>query len=88
MKKNEGFSIVEIVIAVVVVAVIGAVGWMAYTNVFAPKTDETSQKPTTTATEQVTIEDASDLDKVDETLDDITLEDEDTAELNAATEDF
>lgn len=40
--KERGFSLVEGVLVVVVVCLIGGVGYMVYSNFLAPKADKTS----------------------------------------------
>lgn len=87
MKKRVRFSGSEIAIIIVVLVIVGAVGWMAYTNMFAQKSDEAS--PDSGATnQQTTVEKESDLYKVDATLDDIKLEDTDSAELDNTLKTF
>lgn len=88
MKKRDGFSAVEIVMIIAVAVIVGTVGWMAYSNLYAPKsTDETSQK-SSVKTDDVTVKSESDLDKVDTALNDINLDDTDSAELDAAVDKF
>lgn len=77
--KERGFSVVEIVLIVVVVGILGGVGYMAYTNFLAPKAANTADAT------PVKVESKKDLDTVDKTLDNVSLDDVDTTDLDSAT---
>lgn len=91
MKKQNGFTIVEGVIIVVVIAIAGVVGYVAW-NKFAAKDDNTasvSTKTTSTKTseeqEATPIKSSADLDKATSTLNSTSLDDSDaTAAENQA----
>lgn len=77
--KERGFSLVEGVLIIVVVGLIGGVGYMAYSNFLAPKSTETADvKP-------VKVESKKDLETVDKTLDTVSLDDVDTTDLDSVT---
>lgn len=78
--NQKGFSIVEIVLIVVVVAIVGGVGYMAYTNFLAPKsTDKTVDAL------PVKVESKKDLDTAATSLDNVSLDDIDSTDLDTVT---
>lgn len=77
--KERGFSLVEGVLVVVVVGLIGGVGYMAYTNFLTPKADKTADA------QPVKVESKKDLETVDKTLDTVSLDDVDTTDLDSVT---
>lgn len=88
MKKINGFSIVEILIVISVIILIGAVGWLAYTNMSAPKSADETSEQTSADAPHVTVENEPDLDKADTALDDMNLEDSDTTEFDSTLASF
>lgn len=87
--KKTGFSIVELLIVIVVVGIIGAVGYVGY-NTFTSRRDAqtaaTSQQATPST--PVTIQSNADLDAVDKQLDALSVDDSDSAQLDASTSGF
>lgn len=57
MKRNNGFSLVEGVLIVAIVAVIGALGWVFYTNYMT--SDDTTSSSTTVKSDDATLVDES-----------------------------
>jgi hypothetical protein len=89
MRNQSGFSIVEGFIIVVVIGLIGGVGYLAYTNLLAPKPTETaatvvSPSPSS-STAPVKVSSASDLSSVSNQLDSIAVDDSDSATLDTNT---
>lgn len=83
MKRQNGFSVVEGLLIVVVLAIVGAVGYLAYSNIWAPKSDDTS-----VTTAPVTVENTADLEEVDTALDQLSVEDSELSELDSALNNF
>jgi prepilin-type N-terminal cleavage/methylation domain-containing protein len=55
MKQNQkGFSVVEILIVIVVIGLIGTVGWLVYDRQKSPKQSETTQQSTNTQSDTKT----------------------------------
>lgn len=72
MRKNQGFSLIEVIIVVIVVVVIGAlgvVGYNAWKNNGTAKQANTSDTTNKTTTQVPDIKSTSDLDSVAKTLD-------------------
>ncbi|MFZ2544553.1 MAG: prepilin-type N-terminal cleavage/methylation domain-containing protein [Candidatus Saccharimonadales bacterium] len=86
MKKQHGFSIIELSLIIVVVAIVGAVGYLGYTN-FTKSDDQAtvSDKKDTTSQEITSVED---IDKSIETVDSLPVEDSELDALNEATKDL
>ena len=93
LKKQNGFSLVEMVIVVIVIVVIAALGYVAW-NKFANKDAqmETSTSQPATADDVPTapqIKTTDDLDEASTTLDEIDLnESSDDAQLEREVESF
>ncbi|MFZ2544568.1 MAG: hypothetical protein WAW80_01185 [Candidatus Saccharimonadales bacterium] len=90
--KKTGFTIVEVVIVIVTLFVIGAVGYLAYTNIFT-KNDTISSTTVTTSPQvskapDTTVTAPSDLDKVTGQLDDLSIDDNDASDFESSTTDF
>ncbi len=88
IKLQRGFSAVEIVIAVFVVAAIGVTGYMAYSrmkdaNKTPSASDQTKQAVTPAAP---TISDSKDLDAADTALDETNLDASTTDETDLDAE--
>jgi prepilin-type N-terminal cleavage/methylation domain-containing protein len=79
MRKQSGFSVIEIVIGVAVLAIIGFLGYSFYTNSQKSGQDSASQSSVSSSTE--TIESTADLDKAATTMDDINIDSENDASL-------
>lgn len=82
MARRDGFSVIEAVLIVGVIVVLGAVGYLAYTNLFkAPATtDSVAEK--TMVEEPVKVESTADLDKATAALDDVSLDDSELDQLD------
>lgn len=76
-KNSQGFSVVEILLVVVIVAVLGFVGWRVWDTQFNKPATDTAQ---TNTVEAPAVEKASDLDEAAKAVDDINLDSSD-AEL-------
>ena len=93
MRRNQGFSIVEGIIIVVVIAVIGALGVVGYN---AWKNNGTTQQATTNTTSKPTtarvpdVKSTGDLDTVAKTLDNanVSAGDSDTQQLSTQASGF
>ena len=75
MRKNEGFSISELLVVVVVVVIVvtlGVVGYNSWKNNGVKQADSTNKTTTSTVPE---VKKASDLDTVNKLLDDTDLND-------------
>lgn len=79
MRKQSGFSVIEIVIGVAVLAIIGFLGYSFYSNSQKSNQDDASQSSVSSSTE--TIESTADLDKAATTIDDIDIDSENDATL-------
>jgi Tfp pilus assembly protein PilE len=86
MNRQNGFSVVEGLLVVVVLVIIGAVGYLAYTNLWSPKpaADETAS----TASAQVKVENTNDLNTASTALDNVSLDDSDSSQLDSAANSF
>lgn len=93
LKKQNGFSLVEIGIVVVVIVVIAALGYVAW-NKFANQDaqTETSTSQSTTAEDVPSapqIQETNDLDEADATLDEINVNgSDDDAQFEREVESF
>lgn len=85
--KRRGFTVIEAVIIVVVVAILTTLGFVAYNQFMKPKAADTQ---TTAAPATVTeVKSTADLDKVTSDLDALDLTDtDDTTALDAQTQNF
>ena len=92
MKRQSGFSIVEVSLVAVVLIIIGGVGFMAYKNLIAPKVAITPAaapaSSTTPSPSTATTTSKADLDSADTSLDAISLDDSDSSQLNSASTAF
>lgn len=76
MHNKLGFSAVEVVIALAVIVILGALGYTAYNNLVVYSNTETA----TPTASPVVIKSADDLDKVAKELESISLEDTESSE--------
>ena len=85
MKKSNGFGAMEIIMALAVVVIVGAVGYVAWSKFVAKNDTSTSlsdQSGSTKTSDQqdaTPITSAKDLDSAVKTLDSTSLDDSDTA---------
>ncbi len=86
MRRNNGFSIVEGVVIVAIVAVIGALGWVFYNNFVAGDgSTSTSDSAVTTDKSMPAVETSSDLQKAEEAINAINIDTSvDTSAIDAA----
>lgn len=90
-QHQRGFSAVEVVIAVLVVAAVAGTGYLAYSRIQNNKSPAaTEQTAEDTAQDAPTIDDASDLDRASQALDetDIDASTADSAELDGEVSSF
>jgi Tfp pilus assembly protein PilE len=91
MKRQNGFTVVEGALIVVVVAIAVAVGYLAYTNLVTHKPAETaavaseSSSPSPAA---ITVQKKADLDTASSALDSVSLDDSDSSQLDSASTSF
>lgn len=86
MKRIQGFSAVEITILVVVLAIAGGVGYVAWNKFMAKDSKTESSQTASSDTQKPTeISNKDDLDKALETVDSTSVDDDDvsTAESQA-----
>lgn len=83
MKRQNGFSLIEGLLIVVVLVIIGAVGYLAYSNLWAPKTEDTNK-----SVKPVKVESQKDLEEVDSALDQLTVDDSELSQLDSALSNF
>lgn len=90
MRNKNGFTIVEIVILIAVLAIIGALGYMAYNNLIAGNSTNSKDAASSNQTvAPVVVKSSSDLEKVTKELDAMSLEDSDsTSQLDTAASSF
>lgn len=81
-RNNKGFSIVEVLIIVLVLALVGFIGWKVWDNLAnkPASNDTTTQQKAVPATD---VKNKSDLDKVDKTLDDTNVDGNETQQLDS-----
>ena len=90
MKRQDGFTLVEAIFIVIILAIIGALGYLAYTNIIAPqsKTAETSSVASSGSSAPVKVESKKDLDTASSALDNVSVDDTDSSQLDSATGSF
>lgn len=92
LPNQRGFSAVEVILAVVIVAAIGATGYLAYDRMKdANNTPSASQQAEDgTAPAAPSVSDTNDLDKAAKTLDETNLDASvsDSAELDSELQNF
>ena len=82
MARNEGFSIVEVIIVVAVVGLIGLIGWRVWD---AQQNTDTGQTETSQQNQVPDINNESDLDKASESLDATDVEGSESQQLDSQT---
>lgn len=87
---EKGFGIVEVVLVIAVLVILGGVGWVAYNNFMAPKSNDSSKTDTASHDEMdmPKIESSADLEKASTSLDDASFEDDGTKEFESQTAQF
>ena len=92
MTRQKGFSIVETVLILVVLAIVCAVGYLAYTNLIVPTRNDTENREkadTAAASQPVKVNETKDLDTVSTQLDQMSVDDSsDSTQLDSAANSF
>ena len=88
MTKRNGFTAIEALLVVAALVIVGGVGYMAYANLIAPKDTATTVESSESSTPATTVTDTSDLDKVDRALDELSIDDSESTELDELTTSF
>jgi len=90
MTRSKGFTVVEAILIVAVLAIIGAVGYLAYTNFFAKPKSNTSAyvAPADSSTVPVVVNNGADLNSALTQLDSISISDSDGSQLDGAAKTF
>ena len=86
--RDNGFSVIEIVLVLVVISLIGFVGWKAWEafgNQPATTSDQATKQSKTISSTDADIKSEADLNKADETLNTTNIEGAESAELDAQT---
>lgn len=86
INKNKGFSMIEGLLLVVVIGIIIAVSYFAYSN-FVAKNDSPEQTKEVSSY-SVIVEDESDLNDALSELDQLSIEDSEGSELDTAATSF
>lgn len=76
MKKQRGFSIIEITLVVATICIIAVIGYIGFTHFLMPKPSQLTQEAKKLDPTVVKIEKSQDLDKADKDLDSLPLEDD------------
>lgn len=84
MKYRQGFTIIEGLLIIVVVAILGTVGYLAYTNLVAPK----STSDASVSTKPVSVKNAKDLESVNKELEKLPVDDSELDQLDGAVNSF
>lgn len=88
MRKNAGFTFVEVVAVMAILVIVGGVGYMAYNNFVKPK-DQTTAQAQTTDIKPVVVKSKADLDAADKQLDALPVDDNsETSQLDSAANSF
>ena len=81
---RNGFTLIEIMIVVLVIGIVGVIGWRVYdANVNKPTANQTGMP---TSSEAAKIQNTSDLDKATQTLDNTDVAGNYESELNTETD--
>jgi len=83
MKKSRGFSGVEAFLIVLVVVIIGALGYVFLTNTSTNKTKSNAANSVPTAA--IEIKSTSDIDKVSSDLNSLNVESDSSSDLDSIT---
>lgn len=86
MIRKDGFSIIEILLIIVVLFIVGGVGYMAYNNLGQKTASNVTQNQPTAS--PVVVKYKKDLDTVDKQLDDLQLDDSETNQLDSSADSF
>jgi prepilin-type N-terminal cleavage/methylation domain-containing protein len=82
---NKGFSIVEILLVIAIIAIFGFVGWKAYDTFFNNKTATTAQTQQVNTDTAPAVIDNSGLDASESTLNATIIDNSESAQLDAQT---
>lgn len=88
MKRQQGFTLVEGILIVLVLGIIVAVGYLAYTNLVLTKDKSTSSVSAPADAKPVKIEKKEDLATASNELDNVSLDDTELSQLDSALNSF
>ncbi len=91
--RQRGFTIIEIVITIAVVAILAGVGFVAYNNFATPKATQVGSHTSDKSSDHdmntmSAVDSTKDLDEAATSLDDASFEDDGLAEINRQSADF
>lgn len=91
--RQRGFTIIEIVITIAIVAILAGVGFVAYNNFAMPKATHTSTHTPDKSSDHdmnamSAVDSTKDLDEAAVSLDDASFEDDGLSEINRQSADF
>ena len=88
MTEKQGFSAIEIIVIVATVAVIGVVSFVAYQQLTKPPVETPAATQMESVTPPASITSDADLDKASSQLDELQIDDSDSASLDQASGEF
>ena len=94
MTRSHGFTVIEIVLVIVTLAIIAGVGYVAYTNLGGKQADTATYSPSPAPKESIDssstdIKDQNDLDNVDKQLDALEIDNStDSSQFDSYTNEF
>lgn len=88
MNRQNGFHVVEGILVVVVVVIMGAMGYLAYANLWAPKPLSTASTASNASTAPVQVASTKDLTTVSSDLDQLSVDDNELNQLDSASNSF
>ena len=88
--NNRGFTIVEVAIVATLILAIGGIGYVAYQNISKSqdKPEATTAQAVVEKDAEVKVESTKDLDTVTTQLDEVPVDDTDTASFDEAVDGF
>jgi hypothetical protein len=91
MKHQNGFALIEGILIVVVLAIVGFVGYQAYSHLIAqnsPKATSVASGTPSPSAAPVTIQKKADLANAATALDSVSLDDSDSSQLDSISNSF
>lgn len=76
MKKQRGFSVIEITLVVVTIVIVGGIGYVGFTNILLPKPAQMTQEAKNVDPTVTKVEKSQDLEDAGNELDSLPLEDD------------